>query len=126
MALPEDAIGFIIGKEGRAINELRDKSGVIDIKIRDTSARIFGSKGAVEKAKLLLEAHVAFLEQAEFEKAEAERVRREAEQLSTRWVRGEDPPCPSTRTRRPAPPARVRPLLWFSALFSQRGGVYVT
>lgn len=87
MHLPEEAIGYIIGKEGRTINEMRDKSGVIDIKIRDTTAKIFGSKAAVEKARLLLEAHVSFLEQAEQERAEAERVRREAEQLSTRWVR---------------------------------------
>jgi hypothetical protein len=90
--VPEDRVGYIVGKEGKNINELQARSGAQQLKLTHdggaASVRILGQRAACDKAKLLIEAQLAYLDQAESEQLQIEAMKRELEAMNVSW--GED------------------------------------
>ena len=88
--VPEDKVGYIVGKEGKNINELQAKSGATQLRLAQEGAsgavvRVLGSRAACDKARLLIEAQLDFLHQAEAEAAEVESMKRQLEAMNTSW-----------------------------------------
>jgi len=91
--VPDDKIGYIVGKEGKNINELQARSGATQLKLAHEGqagalVRVLGSRAACDKARLLIEAQLAYLEEAEAEQAEVEAMKRQLEAMNVSW--GED------------------------------------
>ena len=91
--IPEDKVGYIVGKEGKNINEIISRSGLVppgaaSMDRERGAMRVQGSRAACEKARLLINAQLEFLKQAEREQVEVETMRRELESMQTSW--GED------------------------------------
>jgi hypothetical protein len=55
-------LGWIIGKRGSNIKEMEQETGVIKIRVIDTTVEFIGTKQAVMKGKLWLETHTKYLE----------------------------------------------------------------
>ena len=88
--VPEDKVGYIVGKEGKNINELQSKSGATQLRLTQEGTagavvRVLGSRAACDKARLLIEAQLDFLNQAEAEAAEVESMKRQLEAMNTSW-----------------------------------------
>jgi KH domain len=91
--LPEDKVGFVVGKEGRNINDIIARSGLVapggmTMDRSRGAMRVQGTRAACEKARLLIEAQLDFLNQAEREQVEVEAMRQKLEHMQTNW--GED------------------------------------
>jgi hypothetical protein len=86
-------VGYIVGKEGKNINEIITRSGLVppgaaSMDRERGAMRVQGSRAACEKARLLIQAQLEFLKESEREQGEVETMRRELETMQTSW--GED------------------------------------
>ena len=90
--VPEECIGHVVGKEGKNIAELCAKSGLDAYGDRAASMdrargamRLLGSRDACDKARLLIEAQLDFLEQQESEARQMEELRGQLEGMAVNW-----------------------------------------
>jgi hypothetical protein len=91
--VPDDKVGYIVGKEGKNINELQARSGATQLRLAHEGAagalvRVLGSRAACDKARLLIEAQLAYLNEAEAEAKQVEDMKRQLEAMNVSW--GED------------------------------------
>ena len=91
--VPEQKVGFIVGKEGRNINDIIAKAqlmvpGGMTMDRAKGSMRVLGTRAACEKTRLLVEAQLSFLEQSDSEQLQVEEMKARLESMNTSW--GED------------------------------------
>lgn len=99
--MPEDKTAYVIGRGGRNIQEIEQRSGVyaIDLSSKPGQARLIGHRQAIDDARLLVEACIDHLEHTHSEMKELYELRREIDDLTGASSRSEEDP-PRGRGRR--------------------------